>query len=233
MNDALLHALRPASIEVTDGQFVASYNRLVDEEIARSNTPKGKRAAQGWRLRGDLGALSYDGALNAPVVYLQANPSHGDDATRETHYQPHPSYPLSIAGPHVHTATGDYYRNTVFRHIQAEGITLEQISYGFLKVELCPWASKNWPGSAKLQAELSRFPSRKPIGQLVEHLVERGALFIMARAWTPWFQAVPSLEPLIGKRVFKSRAPVSASISSGSYPDGWAALVTALRSVPA
>lgn len=232
-----LNVLSPSALEVMDLPYIEPYNELVDAEIARrkSEPESGKKAArikeaQGWRLRPDLGALCIDGAPSAPVVYLQANPSYGEDATRGTHYQPHPDWPLSVTGSHIHPATQTYYRGTVFLHLQQEGVTLHDISRKMLKVELCPWASKKWPGNGKLDAALSRFPSREPIAHFVEHLVGRGALFIMARAWAPWFKAVPSLVPLVGTRVFKSRTPASALICRSFYPEGWDHLVTALRS---
>lgn len=232
-----MKALSPNALEAMDLPYIGPYNQQVDAEVARrmSNPESGKKAAkikeaQGWRLRPDLGALCMDGDPSAPVVYLQANPSYGDDATRETHYQPHPDWPLSVAGSHVHPATRAYYVNTVFLHLQQEGVTLHDISRKMLKVELCPWASKKWPGNGKLDAALSNFPSREPIARFVEHLVDRGALFIMARAWAPWFKAVPSLAPLVGTRVFKSRTPASALICRSFYPDGWEELTAALRS---
>lgn len=232
-----LDALLPNELETIDSPYIGPYNDLVDAEVAlRTSRPDSdKKAAkikeaQGWRLRPELGALCIDGDASAPVVYLQANPSYGDDAKRETHYQPHPDWPLSVAGPHIHPATKNYYRNTVFLHLQQEGVSIDDISRRMLKVELCPWASKNWPGKGKLDAALSNFPSREPIARFVEHLVDRGALFIMARAWGPWFEAVPSLEPLVGSRVFKSRTPASALICRSFYPAGWDQIVAALRS---
>lgn len=232
-----LYALSPSALEAMDLPYIEPYNHLVDAEIARrtlkpeSDKKAAKiKEAEGWRLHADLGALCVDGDSSAPVVYLQANPSYGDGATRETHYQPHSDWPLSVAGPHVQFATRDYYRKTVFLHLQQEGISLDAISRRMLKVELCPWASKKWPGNGKLDAALSKFPSREPIAQFVEQLVDRRALFIMARAWDPWFKAVPSLAPLVGTRVFKSRTPASALICRSFYPDGWDQLVSALRS---
>ena len=230
MNHTLLNLIQPSTLEAMDLASVERYNELVDAEIARASTPAKRKEAEGWRLRKDLGALCYDGDPQAPVVYLQANPSYGDDATRKTHYQPHSDSPLSVAGVHIHSPTRSYYHDEVFRHLQAEGISLQQISRKMLKVELCPWASKKWPGSSKLGTALSQFPSREPIARFVESLVDRGAIFIMARAWGPWFDAVPSLEPLIGSRVFKSKAPVSPFISRGSYPEGWASIVSSIRS---
>lgn len=232
-----LNVLSPSALEAMDVAFIEPYNQLVDAEVARrkSKLESGKKVAkikeaEGWRLHLELGALCVDGDPSAPVVYLQANPSYGDGATRETHFQPHSDWPLSVAGPHIHPATRDYYRKIVFLHLQQEGITLDAISRRMLKVELCPWASKKWPGNSKLDAALSKFPSREPIAQFVEQLVDRGALFIMARAWDPWFKAVPSLAPLVGTRVFKSRTPASALICRSFYPDGWDQLVSALRS---
>lgn len=232
-----LDTLLPSELEAIDLPYIEPYNHLVDLEVTRrTSKPESARKAakikeaQGWRLRPDLGALCVDGDASAPVVYLQANPSYGDDAIRETHYHPHPDWPLSVAGSHIHPATQTYYRNTVFLHLQQEGISISDISRKMLKVELCPWASKKWPGEGKLDAALSSFPSREPITHFVEHLVDRGALFIMARAWAPWFKAVPSLEPLVGTRVFKSRTPASALICRSFYPAGWDQLVAALRS---
>uniref|UniRef100_UPI00403A1E66 hypothetical protein n=1 Tax=Variovorax sp. BK018 TaxID=3450241 RepID=UPI00403A1E66 len=229
--------LAPSALEAMDLACIAPYNRLVEAEVARctlmpDSEKKTKRIekAQSWRLQPELGALCVDGDPAAPVVYLQANPSYGEDATRATHYQPHPDWPLSVAGPHVHPATQTYYRHTVFLHLQQEGISISDISRKMLKVELCPWASRRWPGEGKLGVALSRFPSREPISRFVEHLVDRGALFIVARAWGSWFKAVPSLVPLVGTRVFTSRTPSSALICRGFYPEGWERLVAALRS---
>ncbi|RYH33162.1 MAG: hypothetical protein EON54_20515 [Alcaligenaceae bacterium] len=233
----ITEALSPDALEAMDLPHIEPYNRLVDAEVARriAKPESDKKAArikeaQGWRLRPDLGALCMDGDPLAPVVYLQANPSYGDAATRETQYQPHTDWPLSVAGPHIHPATRDYYRKTVFLHVLKEGVTLDALSRRMLKVELCPWASKKWPGNGKLDAALSKFPSRQPIAQFVEQLVERGALFILARAWDPWLKAVPSLAPLEGTRVFKSRTPASGLICRSFYPDGWDQLVAALHS---
>ena len=224
----LFRKVEPAALETMDLEDVSRYNERI-EEIGRRSTQDSVQA-QSWRLRDDLGALCCDGDPQAPVVYLQANPSFDDAATRETHYQPHPAFPLSVAGTHIYPPTLAYYHNQVFLHLQQEGVSLEQISRKLVKIELCPWASKKWPGNNELQRLLSEFPSRKPIIRLVEHLVEQGAIFVIARAWTPWFAAVPALKPLIGVRVFKSRAPVSPYISSGSYPDGWSAILSAMKS---
>ena len=231
MNQTTLELLRdvePAVLATMDSAHVSPYNKRV-EEIAQRST-RDSLKAQGWRLREDLGALCCDGDLQAPVVYLQANPSFDDAATRETHYQPHPEFPLSVAGEHIYPPTLAYYHNKVFKHLKKEGVSLGQISRKLVKIELCPWASKKWPGNSELQRLLSEFPSRKPIIRLVEHFVEQGAIFVIARAWTPWFAAVPALKPLIGVRVFKSRAPVSPYLSSGSYPDGWSAILSAMKS---
>lgn len=233
---SLTAMLSPSALERMDSSHVESYNRLVDAEVARrTELPESKREAkvqeaQGWRLRRDLGALCMDGDPLALVVYLQANPSFGDDATRETHYQPHPDWPLSVAGPHIHPATRTYYQGTVFLHLlQEEGIAIGDIARKMLKVELCPWASKKWPGNGRLNAALSDFPSRKPIATFVEHLVaRRDTVFIIARAWDPWFKAVPSLQQLVGTRVFKSRTPASAFICRSFYPEAWAQIVAAL-----
>ena len=224
----LLDEVEPAVLEKMDLAFVLRYNERV-EEIARMSTSD-RLKAQSWRLREDLGALCCDGDPQAPVVYLQANPSFDDAATRETHYQPHPAFPLSVAGRHIYPPTLAYYHNKVFKHLQEEGVSLEQISRKLVKIELCPWASKNWPGNSELQGLLNEFPSRKLIIRLVERFVDQGAIFVIARAWTPWFAAVPALKPLVGLRVFKSRAPVSAYISSGSYPNGWSAIIAAMKS---
>lgn len=230
MNATSIDLISPSSLEAMDLPSVKRYNELVDDEVSRASSLEKRREVEGWRLREDLGALCYDGDPRAPVVYLQANPSYGDGATRRTHYEPHPDFPLSVAGTHIHPATRSYYHEEVFRHLQLEGLSLQQISRTMLKVELCPWASKKWPGNNKLGTALSQFPSREPIARFVEGLVDRGAIFIMARAWAPWFKAVPSLKPLIGSRVFKSKAPVSPFISSGSYPEGWPLIVSSMRS---
>ena len=229
--------LSPSALEKMDSSHVESYNLLIDAEVARrkelpeSDKKEAKvKEAQGWRLRRDLGALCIDGDPSARVVYLQANPSYGDDSALETHYQPHPDWPLSVAGPHIHPVTYTYYQNTVFLHLLRErDISIGDISRKMLKVELCPWASKKWPGNGRLNAALGEFPSRQPIARFVEHLVaRRNTLFIMARAWDPWFKAVPSLEELVGTRVFKSRTPASAFICRSFYPDGWTQIVGAL-----
>lgn len=225
----LLDAISPAAIRMIDSPFVESYNAVIDEKIARASTPKEFKDAQSWRLRQDLVAICYDGNPDAPVVYLQANPSYGDGATPETHYQPHPDYLLSVAGSHIYPPTRDYYHDQVFRHLRMEGVSLEEIGRNLLKVELCPWASKKWPGRGELNKALGLFPSREPICTFVQHLVDRGAIFVIARAWGPWFKAVPALELLVGTQVFKSRAPVSTFISRGSYPQGWDAILSAMR----
>lgn len=230
MNTTLIESISRSALEAMDLPSVRRYNELVDAEIARVSTPEKRSEVEGWRLREDLGALGYDGNPLAPVVYLQANPSYGDDATRQTHYQPHPDFPLSVAGKHIHPPTRSYYHDEVFRHLLMEGISMEQISRNLLKVELCPWASKKWPGTSKLGTALSQFPSRDPIAKFVDNLIDRGAIFVMARAWSPWFTAVPSLKPLIGSRVFKSKAPVSPFISRGSYPEGWHLIVSSMQS---
>lgn len=226
---ALLDSISPDAIKMVDSPFVERYNAVVDKKIEDASTPQKCKDAQNWRLNQGLPALCYDGNPDAPVVYLQANPSYGDDATPATHYQPHPDYQLSVAGPHIHRSTKDYYHDEVFRHLRSEGVSLEQIGKNLLKVELCPWASKKWPGKGELNRTLGHFPSRKPICSFVQHLVDRGAVFIIARAWDSWFKAVPTLEELVGTRVFKSRAPVSPYISKGSYPEGWNTILAAMR----
>lgn len=226
---SLLDAISPTAIQAGDSLSVKKYNELIDEKIAMASTPKKTKEAQSWRLREDLVAFFYDGDPAAPVVYLQANPSYDDNATPDTHYQPDPNGRLSVAGRDIYPPTRAYYRDKVFRHLLDEPVSLEDIGRNLLKVELCPWASKKWPGTGDLQNALAMFPSRKPIRKFVQQLVDRGAIFIIARAWGPWFEAVPDLKRLVGKQVFISRAPVSPSISRGIYPDGWDAIVSALR----
>jgi hypothetical protein len=232
MDVITLDALRPEAIEASDTKFLPAYKKLVEEKIDRARTEKARAARLDWRLREDLGPIAIDGdAHTARVVHLKANPRYGDDGTRETHYQPSADWPLSVAGPHIAPPTRAYYQGKVFRHLQEAGVSLEQISTRMLKVEVCPWASKNWPtGQKKLLDALSQLPSRAPAYRLVEDLVAKGAVVIIARAANAWFEGVPSLVPLLGKRVFATRSDVAPWISRGAFPQGWGALLEALKS---
>jgi hypothetical protein len=170
-----------------------------------------------------LGPITFDGdSTTATILLLKANPSYGDGATRQTHYQPHPEWPLSAAGTNVTLGTQGYYQNDVFDSVRREGISLEKISQRMLKVELNPWASKKWPtGKQHRLRQMGRFPSRALIRELVLQLVVQGVFVLIARAKDEWFAEVPTLQDLVGTRVFVSRAKIAPAISDRMYPGSW------------
>ena len=225
-------SLLPGRIEQADQSALSTYKATVEKAILGARTQAGRDAREGWRVREDLGPIACDGNPDtARVLLLKANPSYGDGATRESHFEPHPEWPLSVAGPHVTAATKAYYQNKVFGALRREGVTLQNISRRMMKVELCPWASKNWPtGQAELLQQLRLFPSRAPIFRLVSQLVEQGVLVLIARAEDEWFAGVPGMRDLLGTQVFVSRAKIAPSISERMYPGSWPRVLQALRS---
>lgn len=230
--EALLAALTPDEVDRIDRPHLAAYQALVEKSAGRARSEKSRlERLNSWSVRDDLGPIAVDGnAYTARVVHLKANPRFGANATRQTHYAPHPDWPLSVAGPHNVPGTVDYYQNTVFRHLLQEGVTLQQIGQRMLKVELCPWASDGWPtDNAALQKAMGMFPSRQKIFDLVRALTKRDVLFVIARADALWLAGVPELKPLIGSRVFLTQVQVAAWISRGAFPDGWRQIVTALK----
>lgn len=228
----IIAALRPAAIEAADPSFLAPYKHAVEQAILGARTEKSRKEREGWRVREDLGPIAFDGdPTTATILLLKANPSYGDEATRLTHYQPHPEWPLSVVGPHVAPGTLAYYQNDVFGSLRREGISLEQISRRMLKVELNPWASKKWPtGQQHLLRQMGRFPSRALIRELVLQLVAQGVLVLIARAEDEWFAEVPTLQDLLGTRVFVSRAKIAPAISDRMYPGSWSRVLESLRS---
>jgi hypothetical protein len=230
VNPDLLRALGPETIKVSDHDYLEEHSRRVEDSISRSKTDEARAERSQWRINVRLGPIAFDGsAESARVMYLAANPSYGDGATPETHYQPHPAWPLSVLGPHVAPATLDYYRNTVFRHLKDAGVSFEEMSARVLKLELSPWASKKWP-SDKLADSLVGFPSTKGVFELVRSLLDQGVLAIVVRAHKFWDRGVPELRRLEGTQAFYSRAPISSAITQGIYPGGWASVVRALKS---
>ncbi|CAN7770389.1 hypothetical protein LJR290_007491 [Variovorax sp. LjRoot290] len=232
VDPAIISALQPAAINAADLLSLPAYKDAVEKTIPGARTEKGRIAREGWRIREDLGPIAFDGdPATATVLLLKANPSYGDGATRESHFEPHPDWPLSVAGPHVTAGTRAYYQNGVFGTLRRAGVTLEQISRRMLKVELCPWASKKWPtGQQHLLQQMARFPSRSPTLELVSQLVDQGVLVLIARAEEEWFAGVPALQDLVGTRVFVSRTKIAPAISERMYPGRWPLVLKALRS---
>ena len=228
----VLSALQPEAVEASDAEFLVRYKESVEEVIRNARTERSRKERSGWRIRDDLGPIVFDGdPKTARVVFLKANPSYGDGATRKTHFQPHPDWPLSVAGTHVVEATRAYYHDKVFASLRRSGVSLHQISTRMIKVELCPWASKKWPtGQEHLLDQLELFPSRAQTYALVHQLVDQGALVLIARAEECWFSGVPALKALLGTRVFVSRAKIAPAISENMYPGSWSLLLQALRS---
>lgn len=231
INPSTLAALRREAVEASDLTYLSEYKELVEEHISKSRSEKSRAGRVKLLLRPDLGPIVMDGnPLTARVIHLKANPSYGDDATRDTHYQPHSDWQLSVAGPHIARETRDYYQNKVFIHLKRGGVTTEEISMRMLKLELCPWASKSWPtGQKKLLDALNKFPSRLPTYSLLSQLVDQGAIVIIARAAKIWLENVPALRPLVGSRVFVTRSEVAPWISQGAFPEGWHSIVSALK----
>lgn len=225
-------ALQPAAIEAVDLPFVPPYKQEVEQAILGARSESGRKDRQGWRIREDLGPIAFDGdPTTATILLLKANPNYGDGATRQSHFQPHPQWPLSVAGPHVTHDTKVYYQNRTFGTLRRQGITLEQISRRMLKVELNPWASKNWPtGQHGLLAAMRKFPSRAPIRELVQQLVAQGVLVLVARAEDEWFTEVPTLRDLVGTQAFVSNAKIGPAITGNMYPGSWPRVLEALRS---
>jgi hypothetical protein len=228
----VLSELQPASIERADRELLHEYKREVERAVESAPSEASRLVREAWRVRDELGPIAYDGdPTTATVLLLKANPSYGEGATRATHFQQHPDWPLSVAGPHVTEGTRAYYHNDVFGSLRKQGVTLEQISRRMLKVELFPWASKKWPtNQERLLDLLSKFPSRRPTYALVSQLVGQGVIVLIARAENEWFKGVPQLRALLGDRVFVSRTKIGPAISDGMYPGSWDAVLRALRS---
>jgi hypothetical protein len=227
VDSVLLNALRPERIRDRDHDNVASYWNALQERIQHASDEQ-RPQLERWQIRRELPPIAYDGSPHtAKVLYLNSNPSFGDDSTPGTHFQPHPDWPLSVAGPHIHAPTKIHYQEKVFRHLQEAGVSLDAIGRKLLKVELVPWATKEWPKESRLQRQLSGFPSLEPISMLVRSLVEQGAIVIVKSGH--WCKVVPLLDELRGKRVFVSRAPAGYWISKGTYPEGWDLLLEAFR----
>jgi len=98
----IIAALQPAAVEAADLPFLAPYKQAVEQAIAGASTEDGRTGREGWRVREELGPIAFDGNPGtATILLLKVNPSCGDEATRQTHFQPHPEWPLSVVGPHV------------------------------------------------------------------------------------------------------------------------------------
>lgn len=235
MNDFNIHRLSPVALRDMDVLHVEKFNTRLEQRISqaeskiyKSTNARDKALAKfrSWTLRSDLPPIAMDGHEGARVIYLQGNPSHGEHATPQSHFQPHPEWPLSVANPNIDPDTAKHYRK-VFMHLERTGITRAQIARNFMKVELCPWASKSWPSG--LEEDLSRFPSRAIIKEYVQHLADRGSLFIIKSNEQIWFDTMPALEELLGKQVFVSMWPRLLWINHTLYPQGWLKLLAALK----
>lgn len=226
----ILQSLTSAHMRRSDAEHLERYLR----ELQRASSLAEKQAERTHlarcAIRTDLPPIAYDGAPEAAsVLYLTSNPSYGDEATPETHYQPHPDWPLSVVNPQIHPPTAQYYQRKVFSGLLKAGVTQAQISRRVLKVELSPWASKAWPKRAELAHALCRFPSHRHIVELVKSLVAQDVLVIIKSGEEHWLRSVPELHRLYGERVFKSKAPRFAWITPKTFPQGWAPLLRALR----
>jgi hypothetical protein len=232
IDPTLIEAFTPKEIERVDQPWMENCRTALEVAVAKARTPEERhRRRSRWALREELGPIALDGdPTTARVVHLKANPSFGEGATRESHFRPHVDWPLSVAGPHNTDATRGYYEKQVFRHLLKAGVSLERISQRMAKIELCPWASRNWPtGQPGLLAAMSALPSRRLVCELVRQMIDENALFVIARAEGEWFAGVPELSKLLGNRVFIARSKVAPWISQGAFPDGWTRIVDALK----
>lgn len=225
----VLHLLTPAEIRRTDGEHLDRYLQELKRATSLAVRQSDRKHLASCMIRPDLPPIAYDGAPEtATVLYLTSNPSHGDEASPETHYQPHPDWPLSVANPEIHPPTARYYQGKVFSGLLKAGVTQTQISRRVLKAELSPWASKAWPKRADLARELCCFPSHRHVAELVRALLAQGALAIIKSGEEHWLNSVPELGALYGARVFRSKTPRFPWISPNTFPQGWIPLLRAL-----
>lgn len=229
IDQKLLQSLTPAALREVDAQHLNGHLQRLSQLSARATKEKERAHLARCTIRTDLPPIAYDGAPEtASVLYLTSNPNHGDDATPETHYQPHPDWPLSVANPCIHLPTANYYQGKVFSSLIKAGVKPAQISRRLLKAELSPWASKEWPRDDDLARELCRSPSHRHIVELVKTLVADGVLVIIKSGEERWLESVPELRNLYGQRVFRSRTPRFPWISPNTYPEGWPSILRAL-----
>jgi len=207
----------PPYVLPEDGAAIEAFNRAVDVR---------------HRVDATLLPEPFLGRLDAPVVVLGLNPgwSPGDAAahadasfarrSRQNLEQAESAFPFHFLDPSLDAPGHRWWGNKLRRPI--EDVGLETVANGVLCVEYFPYHSQRY-GS-----RVPRVPSQDYGFGLVRDAMEREAAIVVMRSARRWEAAIPELASY-GRR-FHLRNVQNVCISPNNCPDGYAAVIDALRS---
>ncbi|WP_157058442.1 hypothetical protein [Azoarcus sp. CIB] len=151
------------------------------------------------------------GPVNAPVVLLQGNPSLGlpeppwTEADRRTNLEDEDH-------DHLGAKLGGKWWTPVLSRLLKD-LSPKQVARGLCSVELFPYCSETF-GHAHI-----RLPSQQYTRDVVLQMIERRAIFLVARKYPEWLGLVPELAQLAGTDLFRLKNSRRISISPRNMPD--------------
>ena len=208
----------PPYVLPEDGAAIEAFNRAVDVR---------------HRVDATLLPEPFLGRLDAPVVVLGLNPgwSPGDAAahadasfarrSRQNLEQAESAFPFHLLDPSLDAPGHRWWGNKLRRPI--EDVGLETVANGVLCVEYFPYHSDQFSGRTP------SVPSQEYGFALVRDAIARDAVIVVMRSLARWLAAVPELAGY--SRRFGLRSVQNVTISPKNCPDGYAAVIDALRSL--
>jgi len=172
------------------------------------------------------------GRTDAPVVVLCLNPGWSPDGpighkepnfirrSRENLLHAESAYPFHLLDPALHPPGHRWWGNKLRRPIEEVG--LETVANKVLCVEYFPYHSDQFSGRTP------SVPSQEYGFALVRDAIARDAVIVVMRSLTRWLAAVPELASY--SRRYGLRSVQNVTISPKNCPDGYAAVIDALRS---
>jgi hypothetical protein len=207
----------PPYVLAEDAAAIAAFNRIV---------PPSKRY--------DLELLPepFLGRPDAPVVVLGLNPGWSPEGpighkvpkfiqrTRENLRHAETTFPFHLLDPALQGPGYRWWGNKLRRPIEEVG--LETVANRVLCVEYFPYHSDKFSGRTP------SVPSQQYSFSLVRDAIERDAVIVVMRSLARWLAAVPELASY--PRRFGLRSVQNVTISPKNCPDGYSAVIDALRS---
>lgn len=150
------------------------------------------------------------GPVDAPVVFLQANPSYGadeSDGPRDPEDLKESIRTLSDEHcPHKGALAPGGWWAPRLRELRKD-VGKEDLSTNLLSVEFFPYRSRRF-GHGEI-----RLPSQWYTFSLVRKARQRGAIIIVTRKWALWVSAIPELRSGLGNTVFRTNSAQSSHYS--------------------
>jgi hypothetical protein len=200
------------------------------EQIERFNCRS--RLSERRKLRLEVVPEPYIGSIEAPIFFLKLNPGYSQDdiaftedaEARRIWYRNllHLSleYPFYALDPTVAWASNARWWRHKLKHLIRE-FGEERVATNASCIEAFPYHSYGSPGFPGV------LPSQRYSFHLVNAAIDRSAIILMANTVKWWKQEVPRLHSY--SRLYIATNPQNGHITSGYYPEGYAAVQNVLR----